>query len=147
MNKTEDANIKIREKLFARCAAEHYVKNLADSDFARGMYCMAEIECLDKGSVLCVFLDGKGNFLKEVMLSRDFGRLHDRILDKVKAFCAEMSAQKMLLARRMTELDDIDYLIAGGVFILDELEKCGVKLVGYYITSSTSYINILPERG
>jgi hypothetical protein len=57
MNNNRNTDIKLREKIFGRSAAEYYLKDIASSEFARGMYCCSMIKCRDKGDTLCVFLD------------------------------------------------------------------------------------------
>lgn len=147
MNRQKLGSIIIRTKLFERAYAEHYRKKLSESDFSRGMYCSSEINCRDKGSVLCVFLSTDGAFIGEVMLNSDYGRLHERILDKVKHYAAKFSSHKVFIGHRFRDSDDIEYLVSEGILISDALSGEGIELLGYYITDGTSYENILPERG
>jgi len=146
MNNTTDQNIKLIEKVFARGAAEHFVRKLGQSDFARGMFCKSEIGCIDKLSVLCVFLNGNGDYIGKLELNHDFGKFHDRIFDKVKSFAEKLSAKKVILARRTQEHEDIKYIVASSVFIAEKLREYGFDLIGYYLVSRSSYINILPEE-
>lgn len=146
MNNNRNTDIKLREKIFGRSAAEYYLKDIASSEFARGMYCCSMIKCRDKGDTLCVFLDENGKYISEIVINRDFARPHDRLLDKVRTYGEKLSASKVILARRRLPDADTEYLIAGGIVISDELQKCGVQLVAYYLTEESAYFNIIPER-
>lgn len=144
MNISDKENIKIRDKLFARASAEICRKRLLTSDLARGMYCASMISCMGKGNVLCVFLDKSGKVCGEVMLNRDFGKLHDRIISKLTDCAKRFSSETVFIGRPLIEADDLDYIIAGGILIGSALKKNGITLLGYYLKDGPVCENILP---
>lgn len=146
MNSSRDNNIIIREKLFARAAADRYKKSNFNDDFVRGMYCTSAINCRTYGCVLCVFLDNNGSFKNEVMLNRDYAKLHEHIYSKVISYADKFASNKLFIGRMISSDDDTEYIVAGSILIFDALQKHGIELIGYYITNGTSYENILPER-
>lgn len=146
MNNNDDFSIKITESLFSRCASEHYKNSLGKSDFARGMFCLSLASDIAEKSMLCVFLDGRYNFISTMVLSDDFSKNHDRILSKITDHAPNSESVKVLLARRITDSLDIDYTVGGALLIAHKLWEENIELLGYYLFAESSYINILPEK-